>query len=151
MGTPEMDEAHGPGKALGGGSESYGTVLIVDDVAESSAALEESCSGIPGVSILAVKSALEAVRILRAGDQPICALVTDIRMPHMDGFELIRLMRADPRYAATPIMVVTADSDAETPGRAASLGADAFFSKPFSPAAVRRTLEELLDEIRHPR
>ncbi len=91
---------------------------------------------------------LDAVRILRDSDQPICAVVTDIRMPRMDGFELIRFMRADRRHAATPIIVVTADTDPETPERASSLGADAFFSKPFSPAAIRRTLGELLHETR---
>jgi CheY-like chemotaxis protein len=40
--------------------------------------------------------------------------------------------------------VVTADADPETPERASRLGANAFFGKPFSPRAVRRTLEDLL-------
>jgi len=123
----------------------------VDDAAESTAALEEACSAVPGVSVLGVTSALDAVRILRDGDQSICAVVTDIRMPRMDGFELIRLMRADRKHAATPIIVVTADTDPETPELASSLGADAFFSKPFSPAAIRRRLGDLLHESRHSR
>ncbi|HWQ55482.1 MAG TPA: response regulator [Bryobacteraceae bacterium] len=122
-----------------------GTILIVDDAAASSAALEEACAAVPGVSVLGVKSPLDAVRILRDSDR-ICAVITDIRMPRMDGFELIRLMRADRKHAATPIIVVTADTDPETPERASRLGADAFFSKPFSPAAIRRRLGELLDE-----
>lgn len=143
-----MDDPHGPREAPRGGSVSLGTVLIVDDVPTSSAALEEACSAVPGVSVLSVTSALYAVRILRDSDQPICAVVTDIRMPGMDGFELIRFLRADRRHAATPIIVVTADTDPETPERASSLGADAFFSKPFSPAAIRRRLGELLDGTR---
>ncbi len=121
-----------------------GTILIVDDAAASSAALEEACAAVPGVEVMGVTSALAALRILGDGSRPICAVVTDIHMPAMDGFELIRFMRADRRHAATPIVVVTADTDPETPERAARLGADAFFPKPFSPAALRRRLGELL-------
>lgn len=121
-----------------------GTILIVDDAASSIAALEEACAAVPGVEVMGVKSALAAMRILGEARQPICAVVTDLHMPAMDGFELIQFIRSDTRLAATPIIVVTADSDPETSERAARLGADAFFPKPFSPAALRRRLGELL-------
>ena len=121
-----------------------GTVLIVDDTEASSAALELACAAIPGINVSTVSSALDAVRILRASGPSVRAVFTDIRMPHMDGFDLIRLIRADRRFAATPVIVVTADTDPDTPARTALLGADAYFSKPFSPRAVRETLERLL-------
>ena len=44
------------------------------------------------------------------------------------------------------IIVVSGDSDPETPERVRRLGADAYFAKPYSPAAVRDTLERLLHE-----
>ena len=66
-------------------------------------------------------------------------------MPRMDGFELIRRVRADGRLAATPIVVVSADTDPGTPQRIARLGVSAFFPKPFSPAQVRRKLEQILN------
>jgi CheY-like chemotaxis protein len=47
--------------------------------------------------------------------------------------------------AATPIIVVSADTDPDTPARIAKLGVEAFFPKPFSPARVRRKLEQILD------
>jgi len=123
------------------------TVLIVDDTHASVVALELACSSIPGIAVRVVSSALEAVKVLER-DGPIRAIVTDIRMPGMDGFELIRFLRGDARHRATPIIVITADTDPDTPARAARLGANAFFSKPFSPAAVRQTLERLLDANR---
>jgi CheY-like chemotaxis protein len=121
-----------------------GTVLIVDDTQTGVIALELACGSIPGITVRAVHSALDAVKLIEAGG-PLCAMITDIRMPVMDGFELIRHVRGDARYGRTPIIVITGDTDPDTPGRAARLGADAFFSKPFSPAAVRRTLERLLE------
>jgi CheY-like chemotaxis protein len=126
------------------GQPLVGTVLIVDDTEASSAALELAFAAIPGIGISTVSSALEAVRILRDQGPSVCAVLTDIRMPHMDGFDLIRFIRADPRLAATPVIVVTADTDPDTPARTALLGANAYFSKPFSPRAVRETLERLL-------
>ncbi len=67
----------------------------------------------------------------------------------MDGFELIRFIRAQVRYAQLPIIVVTADTDPETPARSFRLGADAYFSKPFSPRAIRLKLEQLLHAHEH--
>jgi two-component system, chemotaxis family, chemotaxis protein CheY len=121
-----------------------GMVLIVDDTELSAATLEMACAGIPGMEVRAVYSAREAVRILDDRDSAVRAVLTDIRMPGMDGFELIRFVRSHWRYLKTPIIVVTADTDPETPERASGMGANAFFGKPFSPRAVRRALEDLL-------
>ena len=119
-------------------------LLIVDDTEEGRVAIEEACTAIPGVGVRLVSSALEAVRILEDQDNSVCAVVTDIRMPRMDGFALIEFIRAHRRHAAMPIVVVTADTDPSTPQRASRLGANAYFAKPFSPRAIQRTLEELL-------
>lgn len=139
-----MHDANGCGAAPPESGASLGTILIVDDMETSAATLELACASIPGVNVSAVSSALEAVRILRDQDTPICAVVTDLRMPVMDGFELIQFIRAHGRHARTPIIVVTADTDPDTPERTSRLGANACFSKPFSPGAVRQTLERLL-------
>ncbi len=124
--------------------DGLGTVLIVDDAEASASALELACAAVPGISVSTVSSALDAVRILRDPASSVCAVFTDIRMPRMTGFDLIRFIRADPRLAATPVIVVTADTDPDTPTLSATLGANAYFSKPFSPRAVRETLERLI-------
>ena len=120
-------------------------VLIVEDSENSAATLEIAFLGIPGLSVRLAASAVEAMRILAGGATDVRAIVTDLNMPRMDGFELIRRVREDQRFSATPIIVVSADTDPATPGRIAQMGVDAFFPKPFSPAAVRRKLEQLLN------
>ena len=119
-------------------------VLIVEDSENSAAMLEIAFSGIPDVSLVLVQSAVEALRILSNGTQ-IRAIVTDLNMPNIDGYELIRRVRKDRNFSAIPIIVVSADTDPATPDRIAALGVDAFFPKPFSPAQVRRRLEQILD------
>jgi two-component system chemotaxis response regulator CheY len=122
------------------------TVLIVEDSENSAATLEIALLGIPGLSVLVASSAVEALRILEGGAaRSIGAVVTDLNMPRMDGFELIRRIREDCRLAATPIVVISGDTEPATPRRVAELGVRAFYSKPFSPAEVRRKLEQLLN------
>src|SRR5690242_8757391 len=106
-------------------------VLIVEDSENSAATLEIAFLGIPGVSVLLANSAIEALRILRGGSA-VRAIVTDLNMPRMDGFELIRRIRQDGKLSRTPIIVVSADTDPGTPERIAELGVSAFFAKPYS-------------------
>jgi CheY-like chemotaxis protein len=124
-------------------------VLIVEDSENSAAMLEIAFLGIPGVRVLTAPSAAEALRILVGGSGPVRVMVTDLNMPRMDGYELIRRVRADQRLSGMPIIVVSADTDPATPQRIAALGVEAFFPKPFSPAMVRRKVEQLLDGRTH--
>jgi CheY-like chemotaxis protein len=132
------------GMPVEGGNGCAQVVLIVEDSENSAAMLEIAFSKIPGVSVMLAPSAVEAWRILHDG-VTFRAIVTDLNMPRMDGYELIRMVREDQALAATPIIVVSADTDPRTPDRIAKLGVDAYFPKPFSPAKVRRKLEQILD------
>lgn len=120
-------------------------VLIVEDSENSAAMLEMALSDIPGVSVRLVNSGVEALRVLNGGGAKFRAIVTDLNMPRMDGFELIRRIRGDRRLCSMPIIVVSGDTDPDTPERVAQLGVSAYFPKPFSPAQVRRKVEQLLD------
>ena len=69
-------------------------------------------------------------------------IVTDINMPRMDGFGFIEAVRQDASRRATPILVLTTESDAAKKQRAREAGATGWIVKPFDPAklvdAVRR-------------
>jgi len=118
------------------------TVLIVDDTHTCGDTLALALADLPDLEVRMVGSAREALAV--ADTVPLAALVTDLHMPRMDGYELIRRIREQPRFAGLPIFVVSGDSDIETPNRLRRLGADAFFAKPFSPHAVRQALEQVL-------
>lgn len=124
--------------------ELVGNVLIVEDSENSAATMEMALLGIPGLSVLRAPSGLEALQILQQPGAAVQAIITDLNMPRMDGFELIRQVRQDGRMRGVPIIVVSADTDPGTPDRIAQMKVDAFFAKPFSPAQVRRKLEQLL-------
>jgi two-component system, chemotaxis family, chemotaxis protein CheY len=121
------------------------TVLIVDDADICATLLEFTLVEIPGIDVVRVTSGMEALQMLGDPGVRLCALVTDLNMPLMDGFELIAQVRSDVRYSRLPIIVVSGDVDPGTPSRVKRLGVDAFFSKPYSPASVRRSLLKLLE------
>ena len=132
-----------------GDNSRMSAVLIVEDSENSAALLEIAFLGIPGVRVLTAPSAAEALRILVGGSGSVRVMVTDLNMPRMDGYELIRRVRADQRLSGMPIIVVSADTDPATPQRIAALGVEAYFPKPYSPAMVRRKVEQLLDGSTH--
>ena len=120
------------------------TVLIVEDSDTSADTLEIALLSVPDLSVAHARSGRNAWQLLQR--EPVSAIITDLHLPHMDGFELIERVRAAAPIAGVPIIVVSGDSDPETPDRVRQLGADAYFAKPYSPAAVRETLERLLHE-----
>jgi CheY-like chemotaxis protein len=123
-----------------------GVVLIVEDSDTCAATLEIAVLAVPGIAVARVASALEALKILENGaGPPVRAMITDLQMPRMDGFELLEKIRSDPRHEALPVVIVSGDPDPRNPDRASRLGASAYFTKPFSPAKVRHKLEELLN------
>lgn len=121
-------------------------ILIVEDTEHAATTLEVALLSIPDVSVFVAASAQEALRLLEGGED-VSTIITDLNMPHMDGFELIARVRRCGRHETVPIVVISADTDPRTPERLALLGAAAFFSKPYSPARVRQKVEQLLDGI----
>ncbi|MEJ8667585.1 response regulator [Streptomyces sp. MS1.AVA.1] len=77
--------------------------------------------------------------------QPVELVLSDVMMPRMDGFELVRALRADPRTARLPIVLLTARAGEEESVRGRQAGADDYLAKPFSArqllARVRTGLE----------
>ncbi len=85
--------------------------------------------------------ALEAAQLMQYD-----VVVTDQQMPEMTGTELCRELRKLPNYFDCPIILLTAKGlELELPRLREELGISGVFSKPFSPAAVVRAVEDLLN------
>jgi two-component system chemotaxis response regulator CheY len=119
------------------------TILIVEDTEACRDTLEVALMKLPDLAVRSVATAEEALHCLAGGD--VCALVTDLHLPRMDGFELIQTVRSQPSRSSLPIVVISGDSDPQTQARLTRLGVNAYFPKPYSPAEVRHKLEQLLD------
>jgi CheY-like chemotaxis protein len=127
-----------------------GIILIVEDSETCSTTLEMALLGVGKMQTRTARSGREALAILEGA--PVRAIVTDLQLRapaglEMDGFELIEHVRARSSPSALPILVTSGDSDPGNSERLRQLGADAYFVKPYSPAALRRTLEQLLHDL----
>jgi signal transduction histidine kinase/DNA-binding NarL/FixJ family response regulator len=103
-------------------------VLIADDNADMRAHLRRVLS--PHWRTVLVADGLEALETARKVRPD--AVVTDVMMPRLDGFELIAAIRADPKLAATPVLMLSARAGAEAISEGYSGGADDYLPKPFS-------------------
>ena len=120
-------------------------VLIVEDSPLETPSLEIALNALPGLRIEYAATGRAALDFLRsANGGRVCAVLTDLNMPVMDGYELIRHVRADSFLSELPVIVLSGDSDPETPRRTMEAGANAYFPKPYSPIEVRKRLEQLL-------
>jgi CheY-like chemotaxis protein len=121
-----------------------GAVLIVEDAETCASTLEIIFSSISGLKILTAESGEQAWQLLESRHEDIRALVTDLHMPGMDGFELIDRVRTNRQHAGMPIVVITGSTDPHVSDRLRQRGVNAVFAKPYSPALVREKLEQLL-------
>ncbi len=83
-----------------------------------------------GYRVVLAKDGLEALERL-AEERP-CVLLSDIEMPRMDGFDLVRNVRADPALASLPVVMITSRIAQKHRDYATDLGVQHYLGKPFS-------------------
>ena len=71
-------------------------------------------------------------------------VVSDIHMPNMDGFELLKSIRADDSLKTVPVLMVTAEAKKEDNVLAAQTGANGYIVKPFTKAALEEKVQKIL-------
>jgi two-component system chemotaxis response regulator CheY len=117
------------------------TVLTIDDSRTMREMLNHALVE-AGYRVLQAVDGVEGLEVLQANGGQVDVVITDINMPRLDGFGVIEGVRADPAHRATPILVLTTESDAAKKERARSAGATGWIVKPFNPVklvdAVRR-------------
>ena len=74
-------------------------------------------------------------------------IITDVMMPDMNGYELTRTLRREPEFAATPILVLTAQSGLEAKIQSFEAGADDHLTKPFEAAELAARVTALLRRL----
>src|ERR1700730_11026750 len=109
-------------------------ILLVDDTPDNLVSLEATLSGL-GEDLVLATSGKEALRHLLNED--FAAILLDVRMPEMDGFETAELIRSRPRSRQTPILFLTGYKNEEHLFRGYDLGAVDFLFKPIVPEVLR--------------
>ncbi len=85
-----------------------------------------------------------ASALAMATDQPPALMFLDLNIPGTSGSEVLKALKSNPATANVRVIIVTATGE-EGREYVLSLGADEYFTKPFSPLALLRTVERVLD------
>jgi PAS domain S-box-containing protein len=129
-------QATAPGKQMSPviAAERKMKILLVDDTPDNLVSLEAALSGL-GEELVLAHSGKEALRCLLQDD--FAAILLDVRMPEMDGFETAELIRSRPRSKQVPILFLTGYRNEEHLFRGYELGAVDFLFKPIVPEVLR--------------
>lgn len=123
------------------------TVLIVDDTPQNITVLGELL--LPHYTVRAANSGERALRATRSDPRPDIILL-DVMMPGMDGYEVLRRLRAEKDTRDIPVIFVTAMDSTESEEQGLELGAVDYITKPVKPAIVLARVRTHL-ELKHAR
>jgi CheY-like chemotaxis protein len=115
------------------------TVLIVEDNVDLLELLLQALPDLGGFRVFGAKDGLEGLLQFEQV-RPDCAVI-DIRMPELNGYQLVRALRGDPATAHTPLIIMTAlQTDRDRFAGLAS-GADLFLNKPVLPSDLAQAIQ----------
>lgn len=121
-------------------------VLIVDDTPENIHVLMETLRS--EYKIVAATSGAKALALAQREPYPDLILL-DVMMPEMDGYQVCRRLKSDPKTEGIPIVFVTALSETGDEEMGLELGAVDFITKPFHPGLVKARVRNQLELKRH--
>jgi len=123
-------------------------LLVVDDDASLLLAVSETLKA-EGYEVVTARRGAEA--LVRVAESLPDLIVSDIRMPGMDGYQLARKLRAAPNTRLIPIVFLTAKD--ETADRIAGFrsGVDAYITKPFEPEELVAIVTGILERVQRTR
>lgn len=116
-------------------------ILVVEDASNVLQFITASLAGAP-VHVVTATDGTKGLEL--AHELKPDLMLLDIALPGVDGFEILREVRANPETATMPVVIVTAHGDSHTAARARDEGADYFIAKPFRPAELRRVVGQFL-------
>ncbi len=97
-----------------------------------------------GYEVLEARNGVEALQLVEKTAPDL--IILDVMMPEMDGFEVLRRLRADPNFRTIPVIILTAKGGEEDQRTAVNLGANGFLTKPFSPLKLLEEVRRVIDK-----
>ena len=117
------------------------TVLLVEDEDSLRHVIRDLLER-EGYSVIEAQDGVQALDEIDRGAPD--ALVLDLNLPRLDGYQVLKHLRARPGTAALPVLVLTARGDEESEVKVFESGANDFITKPFRPRALSARLKALL-------
>ncbi|RME00947.1 MAG: response regulator [Calditrichaeota bacterium] len=117
------------------------TILVADDSSTIRKLLSLTLKS-NGYHVISASDGMEALEILTASK--IDLLITDLNMPNIDGYELVRSVRENEIYQSIPIIILSSENESEDIQKGLQVGANSYLVKPFIPGKIQEEVEKYL-------
>ena len=118
--------------------------LVVDDFSTMRRIIKNLLNDLGYANVQEADDGQTALPILQAGG--IDFLVTDWNMPGMPGLDLLKAVRSDPKLAALPVLMLTAEAKREQIIEAAQAGVNGYVIKPFTAVTLKEKIDKILEQ-----
>ena len=120
-------------------------ILVVDDFSTMRRIIKNLLRDLGFNNTSEADDGQTALPMLQAGDFDF--LITDWNMPGMTGIDLLRTVRADPKLASLPVLMVTAEQKREQIVEAAQAGVNGYVVKPFTAGVLKEKIDKIFERV----
>jgi len=129
-------------------SRGGGRILVVDDSHANRLVLSKALAR-EGHDAVTAENGLLALELLRSNGGPaVDAVLLDLHMPELDGYETLTQLKADERFRDLPVIVISSNDDLDSVVRCIAIGATDYLPRPFNAALLRARLTASLSQKR---
>lgn len=118
------------------------TILMIDDEKDFGLAVKKNFESMEEYSVLLANNGQEGIRLALRHKPDVILL--DIRMPEMDGMDVLKILKSDQKTLSIPVLMLTAVRDMETQREAASLYDEGYIEKPVEMQALQSRIKQAL-------
>jgi two-component system, sensor histidine kinase and response regulator len=122
-----------------------GLLLVVDDIAANRDVLSRRLNR-QGHVVETADNGVDALRLMH--ETPFDLVLLDIMMPDMDGYEVLRRIKADASLQHIPVVMISALNEVQSVVRCVEAGADDYLAKPFDPTLLKARVSSCLEKKR---
>jgi two-component system chemotaxis response regulator CheY len=120
-------------------------ILVVDDFPTMRRIVRNLLKELAFVNVDEAEDGAEGLEKVRNGNYGF--VVSDWNMPNMDGLAMLLAIRADPRFAKLPVLMVTEEAKKENIIAAAQAGANGYVVKPFTAVTLEEKITKIFEKI----
>ncbi|MEJ2479633.1 MAG: chemotaxis response regulator CheY [Acidihalobacter sp.] len=120
-------------------------ILVVDDFSTMRRIIKNLLRELGFNNAAEADDGTSALPMLQTGKYDF--LITDWNMPKMPGIELLKAVRADPKLASLPVLMVTAEARRDQIVEAAQAGVNGYVVKPFSAETLKEKIEKIFERL----
>ena len=120
-------------------------VMVVDDMTTSRALIYDCFDTLGITQVSAAKNGADALKALKKS--PVHLVISDYNMPNMDGLQLLKALRSNPKTAKTGFILVSGSPDQTLIDKGRKLGMNNYLQKPFKLADLRRCVVQIFGRL----